>query len=170
MEMLTLPDIVTFPDTLVSAPPDTESVAAESVNDPLARMPPDRVRVAPTVRLDAAITVPVVTVRLLKDWVMLMDALATKETVDVWAVKVAFAAVTVQLPFTVIVEDPAVIAPYVPRVTEPAVTDKFDVTRVVAPDGVPAEFCTVREAATTNPLVANVYVGPALPPESRVRL
>ncbi len=170
MEMLTFPEMVTFPDALVSAPPGMERDVAESVNVPFARMPPEMVRAAPTERLDAAVTVPVVTARLLKGWVMLTDALAPKETVDVWALKVAFAAVTVQLPFTMIAEDPAVIVPYAPMVTEAEVMARFEVTSVVAPDGVPAEFCTVKEAATTNPLVAIVYVGPTLPPESRVRL
>ena len=41
-------------------------------------------------------------------------------------------------------------------VTEPAVTAKFEVARVVAPDGLPAEFSTVKETATTSPLAAIV--------------
>lgn len=168
--MTTLPEIATFPDVLVSAPPESVRAPADKAKAAFANVPPETVSIAPTLRLDAAVAVPAVTERLLKDWVMLMEPLAPKETVEEPAVKVALAAVTVQLPFTVIEEAPATIVPKVPTVTEPAVTPKPIDARVVAPDGLPAEFKTVREAATTSPLVAIVYVGPALPPESRVRL
>ena len=168
--MFTLPEIVTVPDALVRAPPDSVSVAAVRVLVAFANEPPATVRVPPTEMFEAAVTVPVVIVRLLNDWVMLMEALAPNDTVELPAVKVALAAVTVQLPFAVIVEPLALIVPKVPIVTEPAATAKFEVARMVAPDGLPAEFCTVKEVATTSPLVAMVYVGPAGPPESRTRL
>ena len=109
--MLTFPEIVTLPDVLVNAPPDIVRAAADSVNVAFAKVPPEMVNVAPTAMLDAAVAVPAVTVRLLKNWVMLMDPLAAKETVELPAVKVALAAVAVQLPFTVIVEDPATTVP-----------------------------------------------------------
>ncbi len=86
--------------------------------------------------------------------------------------KSAFEAVEVQLPLTVIVLLPAEIVPDEPIVNVPAVTvmARFDVASTVLPDGIPAEFCTVNEFATSSPLVAIVYVGPELPAVSSTRL
>jgi hypothetical protein len=140
--MLTLPVTVPLPEVDVRAPPESVKVAAANVNVDFARVPPLTTRAAPTVVLAASVAVPALTVRLLNDCVMFTIAAAVKTTVLVPAVNVAFAAVTVQFPPTLIVEPFAVRVPRVPRVREPAVIPRFpaDVVRIVLPVAPPAVF------------------------------
>lgn len=83
---------------------------------------------------------------------------AEKTTVLVPAVNVAFAAVTVQLPPTLIVDPSATRVPFVPSATEPAVTPKLeiDVSRTVFPVGEATELRTVRSPDTVRAFVASV--------------
>lgn len=95
---------------------------------------------------------------------------APKETVLVPALNVAFAAVAVQLPLTVIAAAFAVTVPFVPMVTEAAVIPKFeaDVSRTVLPVGLPIEFWIRRAPFVRTPWEAIVYVTPAATLESKV--
>jgi len=101
---------------------------------------------------------------------MFTVALATKTTVDVPPAKVAFAAVTVQLPPTVMVEAPADSVPRIPTVTAPAVTASPDVSRTTLPVGLPTEFWMSRVPPIRRPFAAIVYVIPAAAVVSSVRL
>jgi len=89
---------------------------------------------------------------------MLIVAAAVNTTVLVPAVKVAFAAVTVQLPPTLIVDPRARIVPFVPRVTEPAVKPRLEpeVSSIVFPVGDATEFRTVRRPVRVRAFVAIV--------------
>lgn len=87
---------------------------------------------------------------------MFTVAFAPKLTVDVPAPNVAFAAVTVQLPPTESVEEPADRVPLVPIVTVPDVTGRFDVPRTVLPVGLPTEFWRRSEPPILRPFAAIV--------------
>ena len=82
-------------------------------------------------------------------------AAAVKTTRLVPAMKVAFAAVAVQLPPALIMEAWARSVPFVPRVTEPAVMPKLEpeVSRTVLPVGEATEFRIVRSPVIVNPFV-----------------
>jgi hypothetical protein len=63
-DMFTLPEVVTLPEVEVRAPPLRVRATVERVVVPFANVPPDTVRVAPTVMFEPIVAVPAVTVRL----------------------------------------------------------------------------------------------------------
>ena len=154
-ETATLPEMLTFPEVLVRAPPERVSAARTIVKVVFARTPPDTARAAFTVRLEARVAVPAATVRLLNACVMVVVAAAVNTTVLVPAVKVALAAVTVQAPPTLIVDPSATRVPFVPSVTEPAVIPRLpaEVSRAVFPVGTAVEFWIVRRPARVSGFV-----------------
>jgi hypothetical protein len=141
-ETFTFPETVALPEVDVRVPPESARFAVERVNVDFASVPEETVNVALTVVFAARVDVPAPTVRLLNAWVMVIVAVAVNVTVLVPAAKVAFAAVTVQFPPTLIVDPFAVSVPRVPIVTEPAVMPRLDpdVVRIVFPVGLAAVF------------------------------
>lgn len=162
-EMFTVPLTPTFPEVLVIEPPERTRPPRVIVLVPLANVPPEAVRVAFAVRAEASVSVPAARFRLLKAWVMVSVPVAVKATRLVPAVNVAFAAVAVQLPPTLIVAPSARSVPLMPRVTDPALIPRFaaEVSRVVFPVGVAVVLRMVSGPESVRALVAMVYATPA---------
>lgn len=156
------PLTVTSPDVLVMAPPDRVTVLSVMALVPFARVPPETVRTAATDRAEPSEAVPVATVMLLKGCIIATVVEAVKITVLVPETNVAFGAVALHAPPTLMVEPRARSVPLVPRVTEPAVMPRFAavVSRMVFPVGVVVELRTVRSPPTLRAFVASVYVMP----------
>ena len=153
-----MPVTVPLPEVDVRAPPESVRVAADKVKVDFAKVPPLTVRVALTVVLAASVTVPALTVRLAKGWVMFTAAVVVNATVLLPAVNVAFAAVTVQLPPTLMVEPFAMRVPLVAMTMEPAVMPRFaaEVVKIVLPVAPPVVFWTVKRPERVSALLAIV--------------
>lgn len=173
--MLTFPVSATV-DVPVRRPPPTVSppCAVRAKLVALVLRVPLTVRRPVTVRAAPRVLVPALWVMILKLCVAarVIDPVAPKTTVDVPLFQVAFAAVEVQLPLTVIVEAFAVSVPFVPIVMPPAVMARLPapVVRTVFPVGPPTLFWIVRRPPQRRAFVAIVYVMPLPRLVSRTRL